>query len=192
MGGALQVLGGQLGEPAFDEVEHNSAKVPLDHAERHGRESACVTLPLNGRRRLVFETVVVGADGSATAAEAVRVAIELVKLSNGNLHIVTAYRPQQLQSEASEEFSYSLSGGEVAESVLADLASRARTSGVGVETHLKKGAAADAICEVAAQAKADVIVVGNKGMAGLRRVLGSVPNSVAHQAPCAVLIAFTT
>ena len=29
-------------------------------------------------------------------------------------------------------------------------------------------------------------------MTGLRRVLGSVPNSVAHQAPCAVLIAFTT
>jgi nucleotide-binding universal stress UspA family protein len=45
---------------------------------------------------------------------------------------------------------------------------------------------------VATQVKADVIVVGNKGMTGLRRVLGSVPNSVAHQAPCAVLIAFTT
>jgi nucleotide-binding universal stress UspA family protein len=26
----------------------------------------------------------------------------------------------------------------------------------------------------------------------VRRVLGSVPNSVAHQAPCAVLIAFTS
>jgi nucleotide-binding universal stress UspA family protein len=53
-------------------------------------------------------------------------------------------------------------------------------------------APADAICEVATQVKADVIVVGNKGMTGVRRVLGSVPNSVAHQAPCAVLIAFTT
>ena len=39
---------------------------------------------------------------------------------------------------------------------------------------------------------ADVIVVGNKGMQGVRRILGSVPNSVAHQAPCDVLIAFTT
>jgi nucleotide-binding universal stress UspA family protein len=37
-----------------------------------------------------------------------------------------------------------------------------------------------------------VIVVGNKGMTGLRRVIGSVPNSVTHQAPCAVLIAFTS
>ena len=140
----------------------------------------------------MFETVVVGADGSDTAAEAVRVAIELVKLSNGNLHIVTAYRPQQLRSEAGGEFSESLTAGDLAESVLADLASRARTSGVAVDTHLKNGAAADVICEVAAQVKADVVVVGNKGMTGVRRVLGSVPNSVAHQAPCAVLIAFTT
>ena len=140
----------------------------------------------------MFETVVVGADGSDTAAEAVRVATELVKLSNGNLHIVTAYRPVQLRSEAGGEFSESLTSGDVAEAVLADLASRARTSGVAVDTHLKNGAAADVICEVATEVKADVIVVGNKGMTGLRRVLGSVPNSVAHQAPCAVLIAFTT
>ncbi len=45
---------------------------------------------------------------------------------------------------------------------------------------------------VAEQEKADVIVVGNKGMAGVRRVLGSVPNSVAHQAPCAVIIVQTS
>jgi nucleotide-binding universal stress UspA family protein len=140
----------------------------------------------------VFETVVVGADESATAAEAVRVAIELVKLTDGQLHIVTAYKPQPLRSAAGEEFAKSMSSGDLAESLLADLASRARTNGVEVETHLKDNAPADAICEVATQVKADVIVVGNKGMAGLRRVLGSVPNSVAHQAPCAVLIAFTT
>ena len=139
----------------------------------------------------MFETVVVGADGSATAAKAVRVATELVKLTGGRLHIVTAYKPQQLRSAAGEEFSKSLSTGDVAESVLADLASRARSNGVEVQTHQKDGDPADAICEVAAQVKADLIVVGNKGMTGVRRVLGSVPNSVAHQAPCAVLIAFT-
>ena len=43
----------------------------------------------------------------------------------------------------------------------------------------------------AAEVEADLIVVGNKGMTGVRRVLGSVPNSVAHSAPCSVLIAFT-
>jgi nucleotide-binding universal stress UspA family protein len=140
----------------------------------------------------VFETVVVGADESATAAEAVRVAIELVKLSGGRLHIVTAYKPQQLRSPAGEEYTGSLSSGDLAQSVLDELSARARSGGVEAETHLKDDAPADAICQVASEVKADVIVVGNKGMTGLRRVLGSVPNSVAHQAPCAVLIAFTT
>jgi nucleotide-binding universal stress UspA family protein len=140
----------------------------------------------------VFETVVVGADGSATAAEAVRVATELVKLTGGRLHIVTAYKPQQLRSPAGEEFAKSLSTHDLAASVLDDLASRARSNGAEVETHQKPGDPADTICEVATEVKADVIVVGNKGMSGVRRVLGSVPNSVAHQAPCAVLIAFTT
>ncbi len=33
---------------------------------------------------------------------------------------------------------------------------------------------------------ADLLVVGNKGMRGARRILGSVPNSVAHGAHCSV------
>jgi nucleotide-binding universal stress UspA family protein len=36
-----------------------------------------------------------------------------------------------------------------------------------------------------------MIVVGNKGMRGARRILGSVPNRVAHHAACCVLIVQT-
>jgi nucleotide-binding universal stress UspA family protein len=138
----------------------------------------------------VFETVVVGADQSETAAEAVRQAIELVKLTGGRLHIVSAYRPQHLTSGGGEETG--LATGDLAESVLADHASRARASGIEAETHARSGPAAEAICDVAAEIKADLIIVGNKGMVGMRRVLGSVPNSVAHHAPCSVLIASTS
>jgi len=35
---------------------------------------------------------------------------------------------------------------------------------------------------------ADLIVVGNRGMTGAGRILGSVPAAVAREAPCAVLI----
>ena len=138
----------------------------------------------------MFETVVVGADASDTATEAVRQAIELVKLTGGKLHIVSAYRPQALSAGGGEE--QGLESGDLAESVLADHASRARAAGVASETHARSGAPAEAIVEVATEVKADLIVVGNKGMIGVRRVLGSVPNSVAHHAPCSVLIAFTT
>jgi nucleotide-binding universal stress UspA family protein len=142
----------------------------------------------------MFETVVVGADDSPTAAEAVQKAIELVKLTGGQLHIVTAYKPRQLTTQVGEidEYLKSLGTSHLAESLLAELASAARVAGVDVHTHASTSAPAAAICDIAAEVRADLIVVGNKGMAGLRRVLGSVPNSVAHQAPCAVLIAFTT
>ena len=138
----------------------------------------------------MFQTVVVGADQSDTATEAVRQAIELVKLTGGRLHIVSAYRPQQFSASGGEE--QALDSGDLAESVLADHASRARAAGIEADTYARSGAAADAICEVAAEISADLIIVGNKGMVGVRRVLGSVPNSVAHKAPCSVLIADTT
>ena len=138
----------------------------------------------------MFETVVVGADASDTAAEAVRQAIELVKVTGGRLHVVSAYKPQQFSTGGGEE--HELDTGDLADSVLADHASRARAAGIEVQTHARSGGAAEAICDVATEVKADLIIVGNKGMVGARRVLGSVPNSVAHHAPCSVLIALTT
>ena len=140
----------------------------------------------------MFETVVVGADGSPTAAETVKKAVELTKLHGGTLHIVSAYKPKQYSASGAAEFSKSLESGDVAESVLADLASSARIAGVPAEVHAESGDPARVICDVAERVKADVIVVGNKGMVGMRRVLGSVPNSVAHEAPCSVLIVQTT
>jgi len=139
----------------------------------------------------MFETVVVGADGSETAAEAVRQAIELAKLTGGQLHIVSAYSPHALKS-GEGEYAKSIGSDSVARSLLDDLGSRAALAGVQVDTHAIAGSPADAICQVASDVHADLIVVGNKGMKGVRRVLGSVPNSVAHQAPCSVLIVATT
>ena len=140
----------------------------------------------------MFETVVVGADGSETAAEAVRQAIELVKLTGGRLHVVSAYRHEHFATAGGAEAPGTLGSRDLAESVIADHVSRARAAGIESEGHAKAGDAADAICDVAGEVGADLIVVGNKGMSGVRRVLGSVPNSVAHHAPCNVLIAFTS
>ena len=63
--------------------------------------------------------------------------------------------------------------------------------GVEAKYYPASGDAAEAIVRVADQIGADLIVVGNKGMKGVRRVLGSVPNSVAHTANCSVLIVDT-
>ena len=61
-----------------------------------------------------------------------------------------------------------------------------------VHRHAVAGDPADAILGVAREVDADLIVVGNKGMKGVGRIIGSVTNTVAHNAPCSVLIVSTT
>jgi nucleotide-binding universal stress UspA family protein len=57
--------------------------------------------------------------------------------------------------------------------------------------HVACGSPADVLTELASKVGADLIVVGSKGMQGSRRLIGSIPNSVAHEAMCSVLIAKT-
>jgi len=76
--------------------------------------------------------------------------------------------------------------------LLSEASARARIAGVTAHTHAGNKEAVDTIIDVAGQVDADLIVVGNKGMKGARRVLGSIPNAISHQAPCSVLIVDTT
>lgn len=147
----------------------------------------------------MFTRIVVGTDGSETAAEAVAQAIELAKLSGARLSIVSAYSPapgrrvQAEQQEAPADVHYELGPREDVNLVLDAAAAEAKQAGVDVQTHPVEADPADAILNVAEETKADLIVVGNKGMTGARRyLLGSVPNNVSHHAPCSVLIARTT
>jgi nucleotide-binding universal stress UspA family protein len=64
-------------------------------------------------------------------------------------------------------------------------------SGTIVKTRSVPGNPADVVVAVAEEVGADLIVAGSKGMRGARRVIGSVPNTIIHRAPCHVLIAKT-
>jgi nucleotide-binding universal stress UspA family protein len=147
----------------------------------------------------VFNRIVVGTDGSDTAAGAVRQATELAKLSGAELSIVSAFAPvsgrrvQEEQSQAPADVQHEIGPREDVNLVLDAAAASARKEGVEVQTHPVEADPADAILNVAEQTGADLIVVGNKGMTGARRyLLGSVPNNVSHHAPCSVMIVRTT
>jgi len=147
----------------------------------------------------VFTRIVVGTDGSDTAAQAVRQAIELANLTGAQLSVVSAYSPapgrrvQAEQQEAPADVHYELGPREDVNLILDAAAAEAKQAGVEVQTHPVEADPADAILNVAEEAKADLIVVGNKGMTGARRyLLGSVPNNVSHHAPCSVIIVRTT
>ena len=147
----------------------------------------------------MFTRIVVGTDGSETAAEAVRQAIDLAKISGAELSIVSAYAPvsgrrvKGEQLDAPADVQYEIGPREDVNLVLDAAAAEARKEGIGVKTHPVEADPADAILNVAEETKADLIVVGNKGMTGARRyLLGSVPNNVSHHAPCSVIIVRTT
>jgi nucleotide-binding universal stress UspA family protein len=143
------------------------------------------------RRKAVFNTVVVGADDSSTAREAVMIAADIAQSGGAVLHIVTAYDPKSVRADdLPEELRFSAM--HPAEALLRRLSVLVKERGLEPVVHAAEGDPVDAIVAVAESVEADLIVVGNRGMKGVRRVLGSVPNSVAHKAPCSVLIADTT
>ena len=138
----------------------------------------------------MFRTVVVGADDSPTAARAVSAAIEVVALSSGTLHVVSSYKPaSESATGVPAEFRDSVRPGSGVRSLLDDLSARARSRGVTVESHVQKGNPAQRVLDVAERVSADLVVAGSQGMD--RHVLSSIPNTIAHQSRCAVLIVKT-
>ena len=147
----------------------------------------------------MFGSIVVGTDGSETANEAVRQAVDLAKAVGAKVQVVSAYEPvsgQRIREErqqAPDDVQWSINPREDVEATLEEARDEIGDSGLEVETFAREGDPADAILDVAEERDADLIVVGNKGMTGAKRfLLGSVPNKVSHHAPCSVLIIRTS
>ena len=146
----------------------------------------------------MFRNIVVGTDGSTTADRAVDVAAALARDWNATLHLVMAHRTVPALVPAGGGIGVpptAADGQGVLERTRAERALDATVDRLGVRpptcTHTVGGDAADSIVEVASRVGAELVVVGSRGMKGPRRLLGSVPNSVAHKAGCAVLIVKT-
>ena len=141
----------------------------------------------------MFNTIVVGTDGSSTADKAVARGAELALLTGAQLHIVSAYTPTPARvvgEKAGGE--YSIGPDFKVDAVLSGTIANLREQGLEIKSHAPKGDPADAIVDVAVREGADLIVLGSKGMQGARRMLGSIPNKVSHHAPCDLLIVQTT
>jgi nucleotide-binding universal stress UspA family protein len=143
----------------------------------------------------MFNSIVVGTDGSETANHALERAIQLALALGARLELVTAYEPvpqARLRAEAKEapeDMQWAIGPSEEADVTLNNASEVAAAAGVETRRHARQGDPANAILDVAEEQHADLIVVGNKGMTGTKRfLLGSVPNKISHHAPCSVLI----
>jgi nucleotide-binding universal stress UspA family protein len=73
--------------------------------------------------------------------------------------------------------------------LLQTLTAEAAAAGVPTEFWQGVGRPGHVICDTAKTWKADLIIIGRRGLSGLSElILGSVSNYVAHYAPCSVLI----
>jgi nucleotide-binding universal stress UspA family protein len=124
----------------------------------------------------MYERILVGTDGSKTAAKAVDRAVQVAQSTGASLTILSA---AALDRGAK---------------VVASEAKRHEDSGLVIDTKVVDEDAVSALIEEARDGRFDLLVMGNKGMTGLTRFfrLGSVPNKVSHHLPCSLLIVKTT
>jgi nucleotide-binding universal stress UspA family protein len=144
----------------------------------------------------MLNTIAVGTDGSDTASKAVDFAIELAEKFGARLVVISSYRAvsegrlMHEQRDAPEDVQWSINPTEEVDEALSDAEGKAHERGLETTTVASEGDPAEILCRYAEEQNADVLVIGNKGMH--RRLLGSVPNSVAHRAPCSVVVVKTT
>jgi nucleotide-binding universal stress UspA family protein len=139
-----------------------------------------------------MKPVLLATDGSPTAKKATETAIELAKLLDTELVIVTVWTipytatglaPAPMNGEVAQ-----LGEDEAARLVL-DTAARAEEAGVETRTQVLRGIPVDEICLAAETYNPRFLVVGSHGRGVLKRALfGSVSTGVLHRAKCPVLV----
>ncbi len=149
---------------------------------------------------MTYASIVVGTDGSATASRAVAQAATLAAAEGARLVIVTAYTPGKGAAagvdpdKVPEDIRYVLTDRVQAEQLGASGRTAAKEAGVEkVVVQAIAGDPAQVLLEAAKDFDAGLIVVGSRGLGSHAHfILGSVASSVAHHAPCDVLVAHTT
>jgi len=134
--------------------------------------------------------IVVGVDGSATAMKAAESARDLAVALGASLHVVSAFGGDRVEILGSGRDRMVVAEADAAE-YLARTVAESLGQGITATSTALLGKPAAVLVEEAARVDAQMIVVGNRRMRGIGRVLGSIANSVAHDAPCDVYIANT-
>jgi len=135
--------------------------------------------------------ILVGVDGSDSARKAATRAAELAASTGATLHVLTAVESTTVTTYADGATNRTVTPGEEADAVIRDITTTLAGVVPNVESSQMPGKAAHVLVEEAKRLGADLIVVGNRRVQGIGRILGSVATDVAHHAPCDVYIVKT-
>ena len=155
----------------------------------------------------IFPTrILLATDGSEDAAQATEAAVELSKTTGSELHVVyvgeDAYSGALVYPEGTELGWVEQEDPAFIEELGRQFEQAARrmldaevekvraVGGTAAQAHLRMGTAAAEIVGLAEELGVGLVVVGSRGLGGIRRALmGSVSDTVARHAHCPVLIA---
>ena len=149
----------------------------------------------------VYRTVVVGTDGSESSLRAVARAGALAGACGATLVIACAFLPVDdddrdvaRAKDVLGDEAYQIVGSHPAEERVRTAAERAGAAGAEkVKTLAVAGSPVEALLDVVRREDADLLVVGNRGLAGIKgRLLGSVPADATRRSECDVLVVHTT
>ncbi len=145
---------------------------------------------MSDKRPILFAT-----DGSPSAAEAQNEAFELALALDAPLLVVsvahaalpavgyTAYGYSSVIAELTQAEEHRV------EKLLVTIDEAAHEAGLQCSTVVADGFVVEAICQIAGERGAQLIVVGSHGWGSARRLLsGSVSTGLVHSAPCPVLV----
>jgi nucleotide-binding universal stress UspA family protein len=132
--------------------------------------------------------ILVPVDGSAYSLKAVETACDLIKANPPSSLVLVSVGMQVPELEEGQYIAEKMKA--LAERALDQAKAQAQEKGVTPEVLLATGVSpADEIVKVARDIKADMIVIGSRGLAGKTRFfLGSTASKVVTYSPCSVLV----
>jgi nucleotide-binding universal stress UspA family protein len=157
------------------------------------RHAHCPVMVVRWKPVVFPAKMLLATDGSEEAALAARIAAELARSTDSELHVVSVAAEYPYVYEAYHDVG-AAEGVErtrrEAQKVLEEQTQKVGEAGASIaKSHLKVGAVDEEIIVLAEEEDTDLIVVGSRGLGGVRRALmGSVSDSVVRHAHCPVLV----
>ena len=143
-----------------------------------------------------MQPILLATDGSPSADEALKQAIDLARLTGSPLAVVSV----EHMTAPAYGAGYGYATGELyvelekterhrVEGVLADAERAATEAGVTCETIPGRGNAVEEIVRVARELQPRLLVVGAHGWGFVQRIVhGSISTGLLHHAPCSILV----
>jgi nucleotide-binding universal stress UspA family protein len=138
----------------------------------------------------MFSKILVGVDGSDCARRAFDAASDMAKSVNAKLVILCVVQPPMAIGQRRENAAKITSILESeAKMILVDYTKETGVKGIKAKTILARGHPAEIILYTAKSERADLVVIGSRGMGGAKRpLLGSISNAVVHNSNIPVLV----